>query len=78
MRFALTFSCSVLFATSIAVAQEDVEFFEKRIRPALVQHCYECHSAAAKEIMGGLRLDSRPGIRKGGETGPAVVPGQQI
>lgn len=53
-----------------------IEFFEKRIRPVLVQHCYECHSAATKEPKGMLRLDSRDAARAGGESGPAVVPGK--
>jgi len=50
-------------------------FFEKRIRPVLIKHCYECHSAASPEPKGGLRLDSRDFARKGGESGPAIVPG---
>ncbi len=57
-------------------ADEGIEFFEKKIRPVLVTHCYECHSAATDEPKGGLRLDWRPGILQGGESGPAVVPGQ--
>jgi len=52
-----------------------VEFFEKKIRPVLVKYCYECHSSAALEQQGGLLLDSREGIRRGGESGPVVVPG---
>ena len=52
-----------------------VEFFEKRVRPVLVEHCYECHSSEAEEEQGGLRLDSRAALRRGGESGPAVVPG---
>jgi hypothetical protein len=52
-----------------------VAFFEKNIRPVLVQECYSCHAATAKKIRGGLTLDTRDGIRKGGKTGPAVVPG---
>ena len=52
-----------------------VEFFEKRIRPLLVERCYECHSAEAKKIKGGLRLDTREGLLKGGDAGPALVPG---
>ena len=53
-------------------------FFEKRIRPVLVTHCYECHSTTAakkNKLKGGLRVDSKQAIRRGGETGPAVVPG---
>lgn len=52
-----------------------LEFFEARIRPVLVQQCYECHSAAAGEAKGGLRLDSRTGWMTGGDSGPAIVPG---
>jgi cytochrome c553 len=56
-----------------------IEFFEARIRPALVEHCTKCHgeeAAKEKKLKGGLRLDSRPGWQKGGETGPAIVPGK--
>ncbi len=53
----------------------DTEFFESKIRPVLVKHCYECHSAEAGKSKGGLMLDTKHGIREGGETGPAVVPG---
>src|SRR6266545_4751742 len=52
-----------------------VEFFEKKIRPVLVKHCYSCHSAEAKKVKGELRLDTREATRKGGASGPAVVPG---
>ena len=52
-----------------------VEFFEKRIRPALVEHCYECHSADAKKLKGGLLLDSRIGVAAGGDSGPVIAPG---
>ena len=54
---------------------EEIEFFEKSIRPVLVESCYECHSEKAQKIKGELLLDTREGIRKGGENGPAVVPG---
>ena len=53
-----------------------LEFFEKKIRPVLVKHCYECHSAKSKAIKGALLLDTRVGTRKGGESGPSVVPGK--
>ncbi len=53
---------------------EQLEFFEKSVRPILVERCYECHSA--KEVSGGLRLDSQLGVAAGGESGPAVVAGQ--
>src|SRR5882672_544965 len=54
---------------------EGIEFFEKKIRPVLVDRCYSCHSAEAKKLKGELRVDSRDGLLKGGETGPSVVPG---
>jgi hypothetical protein len=52
----------------------DVEFFEKKIRPLLVDNCYKCHSSVQKK-KGNLLLDSRAGMLKGGDTGPALVPG---
>src|SRR5437763_15514374 len=54
---------------------EGIEFFEKKVRPVLVKHCYSGHSAEAKKLRGELRLDTRDGVLKGGATGPAVVPG---
>jgi hypothetical protein len=51
------------------------EFFERRVRPLLADRCYECHSASAAEPKGGLRLDTRSGMVKGGSRGPAIVPG---
>jgi hypothetical protein len=58
------------------LSQQQIEYFEKRIRPLLVRHCYECHSGASNEVKGSLRLDSRDAARTGGESGPAVVPGR--
>lgn len=52
-----------------------VEFFEKRVRPVLVQNCYTCHSASTN-AKGGLRVDDRNGLLRGGSSGPAVVPGE--
>jgi hypothetical protein len=54
---------------------DQTAFFEKRIRPVLVEHCYECHSADAKKIRGGLVLDSRAGVIQGGDSGPVIAPG---
>src|SRR5271156_3707531 len=53
------------------VTKEGVEFFEKKIRPVLVEQCYKCHSANARKIKGGLFLDSAAGMVKGGGAGPA-------
>ena len=54
---------------------EQLDFFEKKIRPVLAEHCYKCHAETAEKIRGGLVLDTREGIRRGGDNGPAVVPG---
>lgn len=53
-----------------------IEFFEKKIRPVLVEHCYKCHNVELKKPKGGLLVDSREGLLKGGESGPAIVPGK--
>ena len=53
---------------------EGLELFEKRIRPVLVEKCFECHSSGAKKIGGNLLLDSRAGVQKGGDSGAVIVP----
>jgi mono/diheme cytochrome c family protein len=52
-----------------------VEFFEKHVRPVLVENCYKCHSAEAEKVKGGLLLDTREGLLKGGDSGPVIVAG---
>src|SRR6516162_3663604 len=59
-----------------AAPAEGIEFFEKKVRPVLTQHCYRCHSGQAKKLRGGLRLDSRAAMLKGGDSGPSLVAGQ--
>jgi hypothetical protein len=54
---------------------EVVEFFERKVRPVLAEHCYRCHSDRAKTPKGGLRVDGRNFLLKGGDSGPVVVPG---
>jgi cytochrome c553 len=69
----------VATAVPLSAAEDDakgIDFFEKKIRPVLVANCYQCHSASSKELKGELRLDTREGIRKGGEQGKGVVPGK--
>src|SRR5262245_58503128 len=72
-------ACSLLPAAPLVRAAEPdakgVEFFESKIRPVLVEQCYKCHSAQSGKARGGLTLDTRAGMLKGGDTGPAVVPG---
>lgn len=65
-----------LAADESASTAEQLEFFEKKIRPVLVKHCYECHAQDAEKVKGGLWLDTREATRSGGETGSAVVPGK--
>src|SRR5437870_12897008 len=67
---------SSALASSAHFKSEDYDFFEKKIRPVLVERCYKCHSASAEKVKGGLLLDSSEGMLKGGESGkPAVVAG---
>jgi uncharacterized protein DUF1553/uncharacterized protein DUF1549/cytochrome c len=57
-------------------SREGLEFFEKKIRPALAENCYACHSEKSKKPRGGLQLDSIEAMLKGGASGqPAIVPG---
>ena len=79
LLFGLLVTSTTLAADKTAADRKGLDFFESKIRPVLVRHCYQCHSAkaaATKMLKGGLQVDTRIGIRKGGETGPAVVPGQ--
>ncbi|MDP7206260.1 MAG: c-type cytochrome domain-containing protein, partial [Pirellulaceae bacterium] len=57
-------------------ADEKIDFFENKIRPVLVKHCYQCHSTKAKAVKGDLLLDSKAGMLKGGDSGPAIVVGE--
>src|SRR5438309_5070340 len=64
-----------LGATAQELARDQSDFFENKIRPLLVDECYKCHSQQAPKLKGGLSLESREGWIKGGDTGPAIVPG---
>ncbi|MCR9294728.1 MAG: PSD1 and planctomycete cytochrome C domain-containing protein [bacterium] len=89
-RFSHAFQAALLFVTlvtgsirailpvSFAQQRSDQQrlLFESRIRPVLVEHCYDCHSAEQDEPAGGLRLDSREGLLQGGSSGPAIVAGR--
>jgi hypothetical protein len=59
----------------MAAPPEQIEFFESRIRPVLIEHCYSCHSSDAERVRGGLLLDTQAGLLAGGDWGPALVPG---
>src|SRR3954468_21356133 len=75
--------CAVFVAAAAAIAwaeepaREGVEYFEKHVRPLLVEHCYECHDGSgASAVKSGFRLDVREGLLRGGKSGsPAIVPG---
>lgn len=73
---AVTLLLALFFAASLRANDMGNEFFEKKIRPLLVEHCYECHSASSKKPAGGLRLDDRAGWLKGGESGKVIEPGE--
>ncbi|QDV21793.1 PSD1 and planctomycete cytochrome C domain-containing protein [Aureliella helgolandensis] len=70
----------LLSLASVAAAQSpattaDYEYFERKIRPLLSEHCYECHSASAQTVHGSLKLDSAQALNAGGDSGAAVVAG---
>jgi hypothetical protein len=69
---------ALVWGRAVAAADltpEQTDFFENKIRPILGDHCYKCHSTLAEKIKGGLLLDSREALLKGGDTGKAIVPG---
>ncbi len=72
---AVHLACGAAHADEPLASPEQLEFFEKQVRPLLVKHCYECHSVEAKRLEATLLLDSRSGHLSGGDSGPAVVPG---
>jgi hypothetical protein len=70
---AMSWGANLITATEIPADQ--LAFFESKIRPILVTHCYECHSAEQKKANGGLTVDSRESLLKGGDSGSALTPG---
>ena len=77
-RLAVRFLLACLTAAGTARAATDpagVDFFEKRIRPVLIDKCYSCHSEESGKRKGGLLLDSRDGLLQGGDHGPILTPG---
>lgn len=81
LRYAVVVTAAS-FAASVGaqdkpLTPEENEFFEAKIRPALIEHCHKCHSGDKDaKVKGGLQLDSKAGLLKGGTTGPGLVPGQ--
>ena len=66
-------SISIAIHATTARAEDDSDFFERKIRPVLVERCYSCHSIEAGKSKGGLRVDTKESLRKGGDSGPGVV-----
>lgn len=75
LAIVLLLANSVGLAQETAISDEEIRFFERKVRPVLVEHCYGCHSRQAKVLHGGLRLDDAAGWRKGGDSGPLLVAG---
>lgn len=77
-RVRLFFFVAVMaaFCRAVCAQSPQIEHFERRIRPVLMEHCFECHSAESETTEGGLRLDSRDALRRGGDSGPALVAGK--
>ena len=76
-RIAINLALLLLAACAAPALGEEpsaagVEFYEKKIRPLLVENCYQCHSAGAKKVKGGLLLDTRAGVARGGESGDVM------
>ncbi len=65
----------VVLLPGVAAGDEGADFFETKVRPVLVEHCYSCHSTASGKSKGGLELDTPAAVRAGGDSGPAVVAG---
>ena len=79
-RLVFAFGVALTWLAAPAVAQEKLtptqsEFFEKKIRPAFVKYCYECHSIETGKTRGGLLVDTREGLLQGGDSGAAIEPG---
>lgn len=66
---------TALVLVPVCLWSADLAQFEKQVRPVLATQCYSCHSSKAKIVQGNLRVDSRAGLLRGGDSGPAVVPG---
>lgn len=73
---ALLLACVPATTTAQMSTAEQLTFFESKVRPVLSARCYTCHSQSAKKLKGGLKLDGRESILKGGDNGPALAPGK--
>ena len=76
MRKILIWFVPAALCAQTAPSPEGLAFFERNIRPLLAANCYGCHSSKLDKPMGGLLLDSRAGMLRGGKSGAAIVPGK--
>ncbi|WP_345319616.1 PSD1 and planctomycete cytochrome C domain-containing protein [Novipirellula rosea] len=79
MRILTAILCLFFTANTIIAEEltaEELNFFEARIRPVLIRECYSCHSNQTGNARGGLKLDTKQLMHLGGESGPAIVPGE--
>src|SRR3954454_860121 len=77
LKRSLLFASLAMAGSALAAepTPEQAQFFEGKIRPILADKCYKCHSAETGKSKGGLTLDTREGLLKGGESGPGIKPG---
>jgi mono/diheme cytochrome c family protein len=68
----ILFAAAIMTATAVSAADD---FFTKQVQPIFQEHCFKCHSHSSDKIKGGLVLDSLDGMLTGGDSGPALVPG---
>ena len=66
----------LVLSSQVTAQEKGIEFFERRIRPVLVEKCFGCHSKGADGVKAGLNLDSRRALLSGGDSGAAIIPGQ--
>ncbi|MGJ8654591.1 MAG: PSD1 and planctomycete cytochrome C domain-containing protein [Opitutaceae bacterium] len=71
----LLLSMPIVPIAAAELSPEQLTFFESKIRPVLIESCYECHAEDSEKLKGGLLLDSKAGWMRGGDTGAAIVPG---
>jgi len=74
--FAASSSMGLSTARADEFSSDQIEYFEKNIRPMLVAHCYECHSGGAKKLQANLRLDFRDALLRGGDSGAVIEAGK--
>jgi len=76
LRAAATVNGPLPSGPPAAISATDLNFFETKIRPVLVERCYKCHSHDADKVKGGLMLDTHAGLVQGGDTGAVIEPGK--